>query len=212
MDSRLNCPSCGGEIRIVSSATVFVTCSYCQSTLIRDKDWSLRGKVADLPPELTHLQVGTTGTYEGRTFELIGRRRMSWEDGFWTEWCARFAHDEMGWLAEAQGSLAMGFEADVAVELPDGLSLRPGTEIPVGSFGRFSIDDTKKARVVGTEGEMPYLVDPGESLLTVDASNYEGGFCSFEWNFKVQRWSVFIGRYLDFAEFHFQNLRQLDGW
>ncbi|MES2745597.1 MAG: DUF4178 domain-containing protein [Bdellovibrionota bacterium] len=212
MHASLNCPSCGGLIKIASSASVFVTCTYCKSTLVHDRDWTLRGKVADLPHEMTHLQVGTTGTYENETFELIGRRRLRWDDGYWTEWCARFAGDRIGWLAEAQGLLAMGFEVKENIDLPNGSGLRAGTYVTVGDNATFTINDTKKAQVIGTEGEMPYIVDPGQSIVTMDATNELGGFCSFEWDARVKKWSTFVGRYMDFDDFKFQNLRQLDDW
>ncbi len=212
MHSSLNCPSCGGLIKIASSATVFITCSYCKSTLVHDRDWTLRGKVADLPEEMTHLQVGTKGTYAGEAFELIGRRRLRWDDGFWTEWCARFAGDKIGWLAEAQGLLTMAFEVSEDIGLPNGAGLRAGAEVRVGDRGKFTVDDTKRAHVMGTEGEMPYIVDPGQKIETMDASGESGEFASFEWDERVKKWSTFIGRYVDFEDFKFQNLRQLDDW
>src|SRR5688572_486092 len=100
----LNCPSCGAEIAFRSRASVFAVCSFCKSTVVRhDMDLSTIGKMADLQFDMTPLQVGTTGYYDGRKFELIGRLKVGYEDGFWNEWYTLFDNEEPWWLAEAQG-------------------------------------------------------------------------------------------------------------
>ena len=61
------------------------------------------GEMAELPPDLSPLQLGTRGTWNGVAFELIGRLRVEWSGGSWTEWCALFADGRTGWIGEAQG-------------------------------------------------------------------------------------------------------------
>ncbi len=87
MSSRTsNCPSCGGAITFTSSITVSVVCPYCRSLVVRrDLDVEALGKVAQLPPDLTPLQLGSTGMLDGVGFRLIGRVRWQWDGGSWTE-------------------------------------------------------------------------------------------------------------------------------
>ena len=69
----------------------------------RDLNLETLGKMADLPEDLSILQIGARGKFEGISFAVIGRLRMSWQEGFWNEWCALFEDQRIGWLAEAQG-------------------------------------------------------------------------------------------------------------
>lgn len=211
MDQKFNCPGCGGVITLVSSATVFVVCSYCRSTLIHDRDWSAHGKIADLPAEVTYLQLGTKGRYKDQSFELVGRRRVAWRDGFWTEWCASFSGRKYGWLIDAQGSFAFAREWDEPLPSLRAKDISRGTVIRLNNQD-FSVDDKKDAVVVGTEGEMPYVVKLNQEITTVDASNSKGEFCSIEFDRSSHEISAFVGEYLDFRAFHFENLRQLDDW
>lgn len=206
----VNCLGCGAALRLQSSATVFVVCSYCQSTLIRDRDWSLFGRMADLPPEITPLQIGTQGLYQGERFELIGRLRLQWQDGYWNEWCALFSKGRIAWLAEAQGFYMLSFALEPMPTLPSLNDLRTGDTIDLGNKGLFAVDDIKTARCIASEGELPFSAPARQELVSVDASNSKGQFLSVE---KVGAdIRVHLGRYMEFNDFQFTHLRQLDGW
>ena len=51
-----------------------------------DKKIEAIGVIADLLPDVSPLQIGTRGKWRGREFTLLGRIRLSWEEGSWTEW------------------------------------------------------------------------------------------------------------------------------
>ncbi len=77
----LNCSSCGAEVSFRSKASVFAVCSFCQSTLVRqDMELEAIGKMSYLLDDLTPLQIGTTGTYNGERFELIGRMKVGYAE------------------------------------------------------------------------------------------------------------------------------------
>ncbi|WP_141734720.1 DUF4178 domain-containing protein [Oligoflexus tunisiensis] len=206
----LNCLSCGAALPLQSPATIFVVCRYCQSTLIRDQDWSVFGRMAELPPEITPLQVGTQGRYEGERFELIGRLRLKWAQGFWNEWCALFSKGRIGWLAEAQGFYMLSFPLSPVPELPPLSELQAGQEIDLGRLGNFVVDDIKAAVCVASEGELPFPAPARQELLSIDAGNAKGDFlCLERIGSTVQ---AHVGRYLDFNDFQFTQLRPLHGW
>ena len=116
---KLNCTSCGAEVPFRSKASVFAVCSFCKSTLVRqDMNLELLGKMADLQYEVTPFQVGTSGIYNHNAFTLIGRLKVSYSNGFWNEWYVIFNDGDTGWLAEAQGFLAMWFSREQDVPIP----------------------------------------------------------------------------------------------
>ncbi len=193
-----------------SPVTIFVVYSYCQSTLIRDQDWSVFGKMAELPREITPLQIGPRGVYKGESFELIGRQRLKWSDGYWNEWCALFPKGRIGWLAEAQGFYMLAFPVEPSPLLRDLSEVKVGQTLDIPGHGSFQVDDIKKAVCVASEGEMPFPAPARQEILSVDGGSEKGEFLSVEkLGSTVQ---VHVGRYLEFSDFQFTQLRQLDGW
>jgi hypothetical protein len=206
----IHCLSCGAALRVQSPATIFIVCSYCQTTMIRDQDWSVFGKMATLPPEITPLQIGTRGVYKDKTFEIIGRQRLQWRDGYWNEWCVLFPKGRIGWLAEAQGFYMLSLPVDPPPDVPNLATIKVGALVSVPGHDMFLVDDIKNAICVATEGEMPFPAPARQERLSVDASNAKGEFLSIEKIGLTQQ--VYLGRYIEFNDFKFTQLRQVDGW
>lgn len=209
---KLNCPSCGAEVPFKSKASVFAVCSFCKSTLVRkDQDLSLIGKMSELQDELTPFQIGTSGMYDGNSFELVGRLRVSYLEGFWNEWFALFSDGREAWLAEAQGFLAICLKI-VPKELPSYNAMQqPGYIADLSPHGTYIVDDIRFAHCEYSEGELPVAAVQGRSATSVDLSSADGRkMATIE--FAPGETRAFAGEYLDFDEFKFRNLRKLDGW
>ncbi len=127
MSKNFSCPACGGEVSFQSVASIFSVCPYCRMMLVRkDLNVETYGKMAELPPDTSVLQIGTSGKYQNKSFSLVGRVRQSWSDGFWNEWYALFDDTTEGWLAEAQGFYMMSFAApELEKWAPPKSSVRP---------------------------------------------------------------------------------------
>ena len=65
------CPNCGGPIEFRFERAVQTTCGFCRSILVR-KDADIRrvGEVAELPPNVSPIQIGTEGKYKGQAFSV----------------------------------------------------------------------------------------------------------------------------------------------
>jgi hypothetical protein len=206
----INCPSCGAAVNFQSKASVFAVCSFCKSTLVRqDMNLELVGKMADLQDDLTPFQIGTNGMFSKARFELVGRLRIAYNDGFWNEWYAIFGDGAEGWLAEAQGFY--GFcRPIVDWQPPESSELSCGAHVTIGSIGAFVVEDSHRVHCIYSEGELPMNAVAGRQSLSVDLSDSDGRMATIEYARSETR--VFAGEYLDFDEFKFQNLRQIDGW
>lgn len=202
------CPSCGAPLTFRSSFSVYAVCAYCGSTVLRtDRNVSLIGKQADLPDEISPLQVGSKFTYRDQRFELLGRARMGWTDGAWTEWFAQ-SQQRRGWLAEAQGFLALSFETP----LPPALGAAPpplGAVIRIGKQD-FRVSDIKRATCLGGEGELPFDAPRGRSATYYDMTSAGAAFAGLEIADDERRF--YLGEYVDFDELKFSDLREVDGW
>lgn len=212
------CPSCGAEIGFRSAIAVSAVCAYCRTLVVRHgTDIAAIGQCAVLPDDVSPFQLGTTGLYTPapgarQGFTLIGRIRMAWADGGWNEWLMLFDDGRQGWLAEAQGSLAVSLPLEtppVDDALTRGLQLKQSYHIMSRSY---TVTDIKTARYAGYEGEFVRQLAPLDSEVTViDLTSEEGGFASVSFSAaEAPLW--FVGEYVPFDAFGFGDLREIPGW
>src|SRR5271167_46817 len=114
-----NCPSCGAPVQFRWSSAVQAVCPFCHSILVRD-DLELKnvGQVADLPPDPSPIQLLTEGTYNGKTFQVLGRIVYEYEQGGWNEWHIVFSDGTSGWLSDAQLQYAISVRVALPATLP----------------------------------------------------------------------------------------------
>jgi hypothetical protein len=196
-----------------SKASIFAVCSFCKSTLLRqDMNLTMVGKMSELQDDMSPVQLGSSGMYGGKTFEVIGRLRVAYSDGAWNEWYTIFGGDRVGWLAEAQGFWAMCFsvpDADLA-RLPERTNLQPGQRIALKGQGDFTVEDIREVVCRYSEGELPVDAAAGRKSTSVDLAGPQGKFATLEYAKDGVR--VYVGSYQDFEAFKFRNLREIDGW
>lgn len=212
-----SCPSCGAQGAFHSTISVYAVCAYCQSMVMRqDVDVTAFGKMADLPPDMSPLQIGTAGTFDGTQFSLLGRVKTGWQDGAWNEWFMLTDDGRKGWLVEAQGFFAGCFESPMET---DGQLLinrnfsvwkpKPGDGVGAGGV-TYAVVDIKQATCLGSEGELPYIANLGRKSLVVDLADGEQGFASLEIYQGEARF--YRGHYVTFDALALTNLRPLEGW
>src|SRR6476646_1077408 len=112
------CPNCGAPIEFRWSRALQTVCSHCRSVLVRrDLDLTKVGEVADLPPDVSPIQVGSTGSFEQEAFTVTGRIVYEYAAGTWNEWHLLFADGTSGWLSDAQ----LDYAISRPLPRPDGL-------------------------------------------------------------------------------------------
>jgi hypothetical protein len=166
------------------------------------------GQVAELQDDLTPIQLGTTGMYKGQKFEVVGRMKVGYEEGFWNEWFTYFSAEKVGWLAEAQGFYAVCFPFLDSVPLIG--TLHPGKAVDFGKYGIYEVEDIRKVKCLYSEGELPFNALQGRKSQSVDLTGFEDEMATIEIAEKENR--VFLGSYVDFDDLQFKNLRRIDGW
>lgn len=208
---QLNCPSCGAGFRFKARASVFGVCGFCSSMVLRTGvNLENLGQMAMLPPDLSPLQLGTRGRYEKRGFELVGRLRIGWQDGYWNEWFALFDDGREGWLGEAQGFLMMSFGVPDPGLLPVQADLEAGKILHLLGGRPFEVSDIKEATCIGSEGELPFRGAKGRKSTSVDLNGRESGFACLDYSEDGTR--LYLGKYVEFDELSLTQLRQIDGW
>jgi hypothetical protein len=206
----LPCPACGAEVKFKNRSSLFQVCSFCTTMLVRtDVKLESIGKMAQLAPDMSLIQIGTRGKFKKSHFEVIGKQRMEWEDGAWNEWYVYFDDGKDGWLAEAQGFFMVSFLFEGDIDFPEMKKIKPGQTWEFGHT-QYIVDDIKVAKSLGGLGELPVETHKGKSSSFVDLSGPDDTFASIDYSGSKPR--LYMGSYFDFDDFEFENLKELDGW
>lgn len=206
----VSCPSCGAPVRFMSAQSLLSVCGYCRATLMRrDLDVENVGKMAELIPDPTPLQLGVEGKYRGTHFVLAGRIQVQYPDGAWNEWFLFFDDGRTGWLGEASGTYMISFETDVKEPLPEWEALKPDQEITLNGKP-FHVSDIRTARVVGGEGELPFRVMSGYDAPVADLRTEIEAFATIDYSDGRPR--VFLGETVEFGSLDLRGLREFEGW
>lgn len=176
----------------------------------RDANVESMGIMAELPPDLSPLQIGTRGTWQGKSFELVGRIRVEWESGSWTEWFAIFAGGTEGWVAESQGFYMVSFQ-EPDVRIPISADDLRGTRKLKLAGRDWAVTDVKDATCLAGEGELPFEAPPGKKRVGADLTGTDGAFGTIEFE-RDEEPRLYTGHYAEFDDLQLTNLRPVPGW
>jgi DNA-directed RNA polymerase subunit RPC12/RpoP len=166
------------------------------------------GKMAQLPDDISPLKIGSQGKFKNTRFEVIGRLKIAWSEGYWNEWFLLFEDGKQGWLAEAMGFFMLSFEVSETTTVPAKKAIALGKIYELVPSRRFFVDDIKDAVCMGSEGELPFRGLQGRKTLSVDLSDNSGQFASIEYS-DQDGIDLYIGMYVEFDSLEWSNLRDL---
>jgi hypothetical protein len=204
------CPSCGAKLSFESSISATAVCAYCRCLAMRD-DQGIKdlGKVGQLLPDGSPIQLGTAGVYGGVKFAVLGRAQMSYDQGVWNEWFLGFDDGKQGWLGEAQGLYAISFSVAPKADLPRYDALHVGQTVAIG-LNEYEVRDRRKAGYCSAEGQLPFKAPLGPEFPFVDLGGQDARFATIDYSETPPL--LLEGRALDFPAFEFANLRKFEGW
>ncbi|MEG3145434.1 DUF4178 domain-containing protein [Sphingomonas sp. RT2P30] len=211
-----HCPNCGAAIRFRSANLPVKVCDYCRSAIVRSGDHlQAMGRIAEVPEDVSPLQIGSRGEDEGISFELIGRVRWRWSGGGWNEWLALRADGSTAWIGEAMGRFMVLYEAKPGQGNAVMRRLREDKEVIVGTASTIAgtdyvVTDVKEAVCAGSAGELPFSAPLGLTIRSIDLMARDGRCASIQ----KDRGEVtaYSGRYASLADLRASNLRSFDGW
>ncbi|MCC6245391.1 MAG: DUF4178 domain-containing protein [Gemmatimonadaceae bacterium] len=204
------CPNCGAAVRFLWAQAVQTTCAYCRSVLVRDDlDLTLVGKQADFPSTGSPIQIGTEGTWQGRSFLVVGRLAYQWDRGRWNEWHCRLTNGSSAWLSDAQLEYAMSVAVDPREALPSEQAARVGESFRFDNRV-YQVATRTRARYLGTEGELPFESYTRESCIFVDLQTGDGHFATLDYSDAAP--TLYVGEYCEFEQLALKQLREFEGW
>jgi hypothetical protein len=204
------CPNCGAPIQFQFSSAVQTTCPFCQSILVRD-DVNLKrvGQVADLPPEVSPIQLLTEGIYGNKSFRVVGRIIYQYDQGYWNEWHCVTHQGESIWLSDAMAEYAITSLVKPPSPLPAQESLRPG-KILTWNGTQYELTSVNRAHYLGVQGELPFEYWDKTDLIFADLKTVGSKFATIDYS--EQPPLLFLGEYVEFDSLRLKNLREIEGW
>ncbi len=193
------CPACGAPIVFGVDTSLVAVCKACDSIVGRgDQKLEDLGKVSRLTETGAVLEKEMMGRFEGKRFQLTGRTQLKHEaGGVWDEWYLHFDDGRWGWLAEAQGKYFLTFSADKLKAQTRFDRVELGKNV-AGLPGLFVAAEKGVATAISAEGELPYMLKPGEQYYYVDLAGSNGAFGTIDYSEDPAR--VFVGKELTLAE------------
>lgn len=112
------------------------------------------------------LHIGKQGEVLGRKFEVVGRVRYGYEDGYWDEWNVLLDTGAPAWIHEDEGEFSAFDRRHTA---PGQLNLDVGAGSNVAAFGdQVFATEVGRARVVSGEGQILSELGLGKEFPYVD--------------------------------------------
>ncbi|MGM9991816.1 MAG: DUF4178 domain-containing protein [Candidatus Bruticola sp.] len=206
----VNCPTCGAPVVFKLESSLYSTCEHCHSVLMRqDMNIQSIGTASCIHSDTSPLQIGTSGTFKGLGFEILGRTQAVQSDGFWNEWFIAFNDGRTGWLSESIGEYCVTIQQTPKKPLPDYQKVQLGTILQYDGTS-YMVANKGKAQVVAFEGELNFNPRGSYDLYYIDLRSLSGkaGTIDYSDYFAGEGApELFMGEYLDFKDFKFQNLR-----
>jgi ribosomal protein S27E len=214
---KVECPNCGAEVVFRSAGLPARICDYCRTMIVRSGEGvSAIGKAAELPFDVSPIQLGTSGRFGDHGFEVIGRVRWGWTDGSWNEWLLLFDDGSKAWLGEAMGQYMLLRERPLDELRAQAIrTLAQGGEVPVGTEAQVDgeiliVSDAREVVCIAAEGELPFTAPAGWTIFSVDFRSASGRCASLQRDGATA--DFYDGRYVTLAELKPTNLRDLEGW
>lgn len=192
------CPSCGAEVRFMSSASIMAVCDYCRSTLVRhDTEIENIGVMADLAEDASPVRMGLVSSWEGVGFSVIGRLQLQYAEGYWNEWFCQFHDGREGWISEGSGLCYVTFPVAAKAALPPLEKFKVGQRANLAGAA-YTVTNIENATCVAVQGELPFTATAGWAAPSVDLRTETGGFASLD--FSSTPPGIYLGKVVELAD------------
>ncbi|MBW2732598.1 MAG: DUF4178 domain-containing protein [Deltaproteobacteria bacterium] len=176
MSRQLHCPNCGGEHTLVNPGVVQVVCNFCQTVLFWGADEVMQvGEKSILPESDSRLFMFANGRLQGVGFQVSGHLRYDHGRGAWDEWFLQLDDGREAWLSEDEREITLELPIEPDQALPAVQELQVGMPITIQGV-QYTVREIGTATTVGGEGQMPFVMRPGETYPYADLASLDGQY------------------------------------
>ncbi len=208
------CSSCKKEVPIFSSHTSFYICPFCAQVYKKiGKDIAASPKYAKRPVTITPLKIGTTFTFDGIDYRIIGRVVLAFEERICQLWSTINSKGDQYWLLQFNNQFILGTyfttDKDVVLQLEMRVGMR-GTSVP-GLDKNYILNVISRFKFALYEGETDWIgSNDGNGLLYVFQTK-EGKYYFLLVNNEKDIKAI-AGLSIPFNGFKFKHLNELALW
>lgn len=165
-----SCPHCGRLNSQKLRDTWLMVCAQCHR-----QAWgsvALKEDLFEMPDDWSLIQIGSTGKYKDKPFEITGRVRLQMQNDFRNLWCATY-EDKTLWISQSLESL--GFFSTSFDKYPVTF-YRPHASSYIAFSDRINLkcEIVEQCLSVKFEGEIARFPFPSTNFLFIQASNASG--------------------------------------
>jgi hypothetical protein len=162
------------------------------------------GEVAELPPDASPIQIGTTGRFEDDAFTVTGRIVYEYDAGTWNEWHLAFQDGSSGWLSDAQLDFAVFRQVPKPGDIPAQNTLKVGQRYGLHGTS-FAVATLTEAHYRGVDGELPFEYWDKDNVLFADLASEDGQLATIDYSESPPL--LYRGLYADFDNLALKNLK-----
>jgi hypothetical protein len=166
------------------------------------------GEVADLPPDVSPIQLNVEGVYRNKSFLVTGRILYEYDQGGWNEWHVVMNDGTSAWLSDAQEEYAVSFPIS-GQKLPAESQLQTGQQYNWNG-NSYSLSAITKAHYRGVQGELPFEYWDKTDVLFADFRSSSRKFATLDYSDEEP--VLYLGEFVEFEDLKMKNLRQYEGW
>jgi ribosomal protein S27E len=163
--------------------------------------------MATLRPPTGVLYTGATGKLGDQEFRVLGRVRYGYAQGLWDEWFLALEDGDSVWVSEDEDDLTLESYVQLETASFDYNHLDPGDRLRLGGKG-FTVTEKDIATCEGGEGQLPFMIVPGERIPFLDLTG-DDGFGTVE--FDEDGIKVFVGKRISPESVQLDRTRQEAG-
>ena len=168
--------------------------------------------MADLPPDISPIQLNAEGNYRNKAFVVIGRILYQYDQGGWNEWHLMMNDGTSGWLSDAQEEYAISFAATGSTT---GQKLPAESQVQIGQTyswngANYTVSVITQAHFRGVEGELPFQYWDKDDVAFADLRSSSRKFATLDYS-DIEP-VLYLGELVEFDDLKLKNLRQFEGW
>lgn len=205
------CPECKQPVTTRCTATNVIVCSHCYAPIERQLDGYLnqRANLLITRDDSSPIQIGTRGAWDKRQFEIIGRMRCVFVEGYTNNWTMLFDGGDIGMLVESFGQFAV-YEKTVLendVSFSQLMRMEYGAETrELFNNKQYTLERQQYCQYIEVEGET-WVFNEGEPFTSLEMAAQGGGRLALINSKKREEYTSFRIHYQPMSDFKLENLR-----
>jgi hypothetical protein len=192
----------------------FVVCRHCRKILkMNGFGFVNTGSVSKMPHDMSPFEVGMEGDWNGKKFQIVGRKRYFFESGYYrNHWVILFANGTISWLTDSYGFY--GIVSQIPFQLPSSrlAQAAPDSQMTLHDGNKYVIDCISSLISLDIEGEIPESQIQFSSLISLEFSYQNRLMAIVDWIGGAEQ-IYYQGQMVKYEDFLFkQPARSMKDW